>query len=338
MSAGVVRAADAVIAHSALVRGAVLRESPKTRVVEIPHHVVEAPRSPRDEARRALGLPLDRPVAASLGVVTPAKRIGKILEALASLPAGRRPFLFVGGAVGTDDPLHRYVDEHDLAGDVGFGGYLSDEDFWRAASAADFAVNLRHPTMGETSGAVCRLGGFGLPLVVSDTGWFRELPDAFAAKVPVGGDEVLRLAMEMEELAFDPERTRARSAAAAAWGVERRPDRVADAYADVLLEAAAGPCATARTLGFRRARARRRSASAARARSARRAATPTRRSSRRSRRGGAAPSGDDGRKKIFLEGEESDGEGAVTARGRGRRRPVRRRARPDAPSPARFPF
>lgn len=240
MSAGVVRAADAVIAHSALVRGAVLRESPKTRAVEIPHHVVEAPRTPRDEARRVLALPLDRPVAASLGVVTPAKRIGKILEALAQLSPDRRPFLFVGGSVGNDDPLHRYVDAHGLAGDVAFGGYLSDEDFWRAASAADFGVNLRHPTMGETSGAVCRLAGFGLPLVVSDTGWFHELPDAFASKVPVGGEEIAVLAAAMERLAFDPEATRARSASAVRWGEERRPDRVAEAYGDVLREAAEG--------------------------------------------------------------------------------------------------
>lgn len=172
--------------------------------------------------------------------MTPAKRIGRILEALAALPEGRRPFLFVGGAVGGDDPLHRYVDAHGLAGDVAFGGYLSDEDFWRAASAADFAVNLRHPTMGETSGAVCRLAGFGLPLVVSDTGWFRELPGSFASKVPVGGDEVPRLAAEMEALAFEPERTRGRSEAAARWGEERRPARVADAYAAVLREAADG--------------------------------------------------------------------------------------------------
>ncbi len=240
MSAGVIRAADAVVAHSALVRGAVLRESPKTRAFEIPHHVVEAPRTPRDEARRALGLPLDRPVVVSLGVVTPAKRIGRVLEALAALPAGRRPFLFVGGAVGPEDPLHVFVDEHSLAGDVAFAGYLSEGDFWRAASAADFAVNLRHPTMGETSGAVCRLAGFGLPLVVSDTGWFRELPDAFASRVPVGGDEVSRLAVEIERLAFEPEHTRRRAAEAARWGEARRPARVAEAYADVLFEAAEG--------------------------------------------------------------------------------------------------
>ena len=54
----------------------------------------------RAEACRALGLPEDRPIAVTLGVVTPAKRIGTIFEALASLPRASRPFLFVGGAVG----------------------------------------------------------------------------------------------------------------------------------------------------------------------------------------------------------------------------------------------
>ena len=41
-------------------------------------------RMDKPEARRALGLPLDRPVAVTLGIVSPTKRIGKILEALAA--------------------------------------------------------------------------------------------------------------------------------------------------------------------------------------------------------------------------------------------------------------
>jgi glycosyltransferase involved in cell wall biosynthesis len=239
MSAGVIRAANAVVAHSELVKGAVLAESPATRTVLLPHHVVPAPRMERAEARRALGLPPDRPVAVTLGVVTPAKRVGRILEALAALPPARRPFLFVGGAVADDDPLHLFVEAHGLSGDVAFGGYLSESDFWRAASAADFGVNLRHPTMGETSGAVCRLAGSGLPLIVSDTGWFRELPDAFAAKIPVGGDEVARLAEEMTRLAFEPDVARLRARAASEWGEERRPDQVACGYRNVL-ESVAG--------------------------------------------------------------------------------------------------
>ena len=246
MSAGVIRAANAVVAHSEFVRDAVLAESPETPTFLLPHHVVPAPRTDRGEARRALGLPLDRPVAVTLGVVTPAKRVGVILEALAALPPAKRPFLFVGGAVADDDPLHRFVETHGLGGDVAFSGYLSDADFWRAASAADFAVNLRHPTMGETSGAVCRLAGSGLPLIVSDTGWFRELPDAFAAKVSVGEDEVARLAEEMTRLAFEPDVARLRAGAASEWGEERRPDQVALGYRDVLESVAGGGVGQAR--------------------------------------------------------------------------------------------
>jgi glycosyltransferase involved in cell wall biosynthesis len=238
MSTEVIRRAEILVAHSRLVAGSALRACPDTDVVELPLHVVPAPRTPREAARRALGLPLDRPVAVTLGLLTPAKRVGKVLEALGSLPPGRRPFLFVGGTVPDDDPLRAAVRQLRLERDVAFGGYLSEEDFWRAASAADLAVNLRYPTVGETSGAVCRLAGFGLPLIVSDAGWFRELPDAFATKVPVGAGEVEALAAELSNLAFNPSRAQRRGEAAAEWGARRRPDHVAAAYTIVLTEAA----------------------------------------------------------------------------------------------------
>lgn len=239
LSQTVVADATALIVHSRLVRGAVLREAPGAHVVEIPHHVVPAPRTPTAQARHELGLPSDRAVAVTLGIVTPAKRVGKVLEALALVPTGRRPFLFVGGALVESDPLRAQAKTLGLAGDVAFGGYLSEEDFWKAASAADLAVNLRYPTMGETSGAVCRLAGFGLPVLVSDVGWFRELPSSFASKIPVGSGEVERLAEELSRCG-ERERASERAAAARAWGEARSPELVARAYAEVLEEAAAG--------------------------------------------------------------------------------------------------
>ncbi len=240
MSTEVARRAAILVVHSKIVAGSVLRAVPETDVVELPHHVVPAPRTPRDEARRALGLPLDRPIAVTLGILTPAKRVLKVLEALATLSPAARPFLFVGGAGGDDDPHRIAARRMGLEGDVGFGGYLSEADFWRAASAADLAVNLRHPTVGEASGAVCRLAGLGLPFVVSDAGWFRELPDAFAAKIPVGEREVEAIAAELGRLASDPGEVRRRGEAAATWGKNRHPDRVAESYARLLREAAEG--------------------------------------------------------------------------------------------------
>ncbi len=240
MSTETARRAAILVVHSKIVAGSILRAAPGTDVVEFPHHVVPAPRTPRDEARRALGLPLDRPVAVALGILTPAKRVLKVLTALASLPPASRPFLFVGGAGGDDDPHRIAARELGLQNDVGFAGYLPEADFWRAASAADLAVNLRHPTVGEASGAVCRLAGFGLPFIVSDAGWFRELPDSFAVKIPVGAGEVEAVAAELSRLAFDPSAARTRGEAAAEWGKRRRPDRVAEGYVLLLRQAAEG--------------------------------------------------------------------------------------------------
>ncbi|MBL8115279.1 MAG: hypothetical protein JNK60_20520, partial [Acidobacteria bacterium] len=72
LSRGVLLDADAVLVHSRLVRGAVLRARPGLFCVEVPHHVVPAPETPKPEARERLGIPRDRFVVATLGVVTPA--------------------------------------------------------------------------------------------------------------------------------------------------------------------------------------------------------------------------------------------------------------------------
>ncbi len=230
MSGGVVGDASAVIVHSRLVKGALLRERPGTPAFEIPLAVAPAPECGRNEAREALGLPRDRVVAATLGLVTPAKRIGKLLEGLALLPAESRPLLVVGGAVPADDPLRASVRDLGLEADVRFTGYLSDVDFWRLARASDVSVNLRFPTVGETSAAVCRLAGTGLPVVVSDVGWFRELPDRFASKIPVGGGEAEAIAETLGTLAKDEPLRLARAEAARAWGATRSPARIASAY------------------------------------------------------------------------------------------------------------
>lgn len=234
MSPGVVGDASAAIVHSRLVRGALLRLRPDVPAFEIPHLVAPAPEHERALARTALGLPADRVVAATLGIVTPAKRIGKLLEGLSLLGPADRPFVVVGGAVADDDPLRELVRDRALDADVRFTGYLSDPDFWRLARAADVAVNLRFPTVGETSGAVCRLAGTGLPVVVSDVGWFRELPDAFAAKVPIGAGEVEKIAEVLGRLASDAGMRRSRAAAARVWGEERSPARIAAAYGRVV--------------------------------------------------------------------------------------------------------
>ena len=81
--------------------------------------------------------------------------------------------------------------------------YLEEQDLWQLLADCDVVVSLRWPTMGETSGMAIRALSLGKPLVVSDVGWFSELPDSVAAKVPVDEFEIETLAAVLELLAED---------------------------------------------------------------------------------------------------------------------------------------
>jgi hypothetical protein len=92
--------------------------------------------------------------------------------------------------------------------------------------------------MGETSGAVIRGLGLGKAMLVSDVGWFSELPDGVALKIPLDEYEVPTIAGALE-LAADHA---AELGGAARDYVRREHDlgRTADGYVAALEEAAGG--------------------------------------------------------------------------------------------------
>jgi hypothetical protein len=59
--------------------------------------------------------------------------------------------------------------------------------------------------MGETSGTAIRALSLGKPLVVSDVGWFAELPDGVALRVGVGDREIDDLTAALRLLAERPD-------------------------------------------------------------------------------------------------------------------------------------
>jgi glycosyltransferase involved in cell wall biosynthesis len=118
--------------------------------------------------------------------------------------------------------------------------YVDEQRLWSLMAACDAIVSLRWPTMGETSGAAIRALGLGKPLVVSDVGWFSELPDEAALKVPVDEREEETLTAALEALTDEATRTAMGAAALELAEREHRLDRVADAYAAALEELAGG--------------------------------------------------------------------------------------------------
>jgi glycosyltransferase involved in cell wall biosynthesis len=234
-------AARAVLVHSRFAAAQVRRAAPGLPVEVVEHHAFPPPPGAAPAPR-----PPDAPVVfCTAGYLTPAKHVDIVLEALAKL-RGRVPFRYrLVGAVAPGFPLHGQVRDRGLLDHVDLVGRVSKERLYAELAAADVCVNLRHPTTGETSGIVQRALAAGRPVVVSDAGWFAELPDAAAAKAPVGAGEVPALAVLLEALARDPERRAAMERAAHAYAARLDPASRAEAY-DAFVRRHAGLGAGAR--------------------------------------------------------------------------------------------
>jgi glycosyltransferase involved in cell wall biosynthesis len=180
------------------------------------------------------------PLIGCFGYLNANKRIPQVLEAFALLRR-RRPGakLLLVGAAGERFELARRLERLGLDGSAIIRkDYVPEERLWSLMAASNVLVNLRSPTMGETSGAVIRGLALGKPMLVSDTGWFAELPDDVALKIPVDEYEVPTIAAAFE-LAAD----HAAELGHAAREYVRREhdlDRAAAGYAAALEQAAGG--------------------------------------------------------------------------------------------------
>jgi glycosyltransferase involved in cell wall biosynthesis len=183
------------------------------------------------------------PLIGSFGNVNASKRIPQLLEAFALLrrdrPGAR---LLLVGAVSPGFDLDRRLQRLGLSGEgIVREAYVEEERLWSLMAACDVCISLRSPTMGETSGSVIRQLSLGKPVVVSEVGWFAELPDEVAVKVPVGDRETETLQAALELLARDASVREAMGSAALDL-VRREHDlgRVADLYVAALEQAAGG--------------------------------------------------------------------------------------------------
>jgi glycosyltransferase involved in cell wall biosynthesis len=233
LSGVVLDRAQGLIVHSDYVGGQARRAGYRGRLWHVPH-----PAWPRDDVVPATDVAGD-PLIGCFGFLNMNKRIPELLEAFAGLRRDRpgARLLLVGGA-GERFDVQRRLERLGLDEGVTRLDYVPEERMWSLMAACDVLVNLRYPTMGETSGSVIRALSLGKALVVSDVGWFSELPDDAVLKVPVDEYETATIRAALEVAADHG----AALGAAARAHVERRHDlgRVADAYAAAIETAAGG--------------------------------------------------------------------------------------------------
>jgi glycosyltransferase involved in cell wall biosynthesis len=167
-----------------------------------------------------------RPVVGCFGHVNESKRIPQLLEAFELLDQDARLLL-----VGSWSPR---LPELELPDRVIRRDYVPENELWSLLAACDVVVSLRSPTMGETSAAAVRALSLGKPLVVTDIGAFRELPDEVAIKIPAGEGEVPSLVAAINRAASSPEMSRD---ALELSRDQHDVGRTADLYAAALREA-----------------------------------------------------------------------------------------------------
>jgi glycosyltransferase involved in cell wall biosynthesis len=177
-------------------------------------------------------------VIGCFGHMNTAKRIPQLLDAFGLLRL-RQPEtqLVLGGSQSPGFDLTALLEARSLGDAVVQHDYLAEERLWQLIADSDVLVNLRSPTMGETSAMVVRALSLGKPLVISDVGWFSELPDEVAVKVPVDEHETEALVHALERLGGDAAYRERMGKAAADWARrEHDLDRTADLYVAALEE------------------------------------------------------------------------------------------------------
>ena len=183
------------------------------------------------------------PLFGAFGNLNATKRVPQLLEAFARVRRDHpRARLLLGGETSPGFDLERRLQRLGLDGEgLVREGYVGEARLWSLMAACDAIVSLRAPTMGETSGIAVRALSLGKPLVVSDVGWFSELPGAVALKVPPDAAEADTLAAALSLIAGDEAVRRAMGEAALAHAErEHGVERVAELYASALEQAAGG--------------------------------------------------------------------------------------------------
>jgi glycosyltransferase involved in cell wall biosynthesis/SAM-dependent methyltransferase len=181
--------ARGVIVHSRFMQDEIRAAGYAGPCAVIPHGAW-IPQADRNQFRYRLGLDEITPLIGIFGFLKPYKRIAESLRAFRRLvrlvPQAK---LILVGEPHPEFPLEAMIRSMGLSANVRILGFAPIGDFVGYLGACDIVLNLRFPTVGESSGTLLRSLGLGKTVLVSEIGSFAEFPDDVCLKVPVGAGE-----------------------------------------------------------------------------------------------------------------------------------------------------
>jgi glycosyltransferase involved in cell wall biosynthesis/SAM-dependent methyltransferase len=236
MTRRLLESARGVVVHSRFMLAEMRAKGFSGPAAVIPHGAW-IPRADRNGYREKLGLDESTPLVGIFGFLKPYKRIAESLRAfrrLVRLAPNARMIL-----VGEPHPefaIEPMIRSMGLSAHMRVLGFAPIEDFVGYLAACDIVLNLRYPTVGESSGTLLRALGLGKAVLVSDIGSFQEFPEDACLKVPVGAGEEDLIFEYLNLLISQPEIAKALGARAKQYVAEEcNWATVARQYADFLL-------------------------------------------------------------------------------------------------------
>ncbi|EWY42833.1 hypothetical protein N825_01200 [Skermanella stibiiresistens SB22] len=251
----VLDSAKSVIVHSettaAIVRAAGFRNHVTVAPLLMYPDMVEATlRIDPLTVRAELGVKPDDILIGSFGFIGPPKRMPIVFDALKRL--SRRSNRFKLLIVGEGGDVHSEINRWGVGDNVILTGFVDENGFNRLLRSIDILVNLRFPSMGETSATLIQAMSYGIPSIVSNHAWFSELPDNVVHKIGVGIGEAEELEQALLRLADDEAHRSTLGQAAREYAIKHcMPDVVAARYIDAAVQRRADANATSAGMAHR---------------------------------------------------------------------------------------
>ncbi len=136
------------------------------------------------------------------------RRLGPLLEALAGIDEREQFRLDICGQLWDEGHVRAQIEQLRLGSIVNLHGFLPEEQVEQKLGTAHLAINLRYPSMGEASLSQLQFWDYGLPTLVTRTGWYTSLPEEAVASVRPE-HEVADIRRHLRAFLADPEAFRA---------------------------------------------------------------------------------------------------------------------------------
>jgi glycosyltransferase involved in cell wall biosynthesis len=137
------------------------------------------------------------------GYISRNRRLESIVRALAGWRDASDFRFDIYGSLWDQPRIEDLIAESGLGPRTTIHGFVSEQELDAAIASAHLAFNLRHPTMGEASGGILRSWAQATPALVTDSGWYADLP-AHAVRKVAADTEIADIRRAVSDLVANP--------------------------------------------------------------------------------------------------------------------------------------